>query len=175
MRPLALLVACGALVAACASTPGGSEAHFPDLRQAEIRAVTASGAHRFTVWIAADDKAREKGLMFVRELPPDRGMLFVFDYPQEVAFWMKDTYLPLDLVFIDRSGRVLNIAPNAKPLSLEPIPSEGPVVAVLEVLAGTARNIGLTPGNRVILPSLRMTWSEGPGPDEVDPSPRVPN
>lgn len=175
MRPLALLVACVALIAACASTPAPSPAPFPALQQAEIEAVTASGTHRFSVWIAADDKSREQGLMFVRELSPDRGMLFVFEYPQGVVFWMKDTYLSLDLIFIDPAGAVLNVAPNARPLSLDPIESRGPVIAVLEVLAGTARKIGLTPGNRLILPSLQTTWIEVPRRSEVTLAPRTPN
>ena len=175
MRPLALLVACVALIAACASTPATYPAPFPALQQAEIEAVTASGTHRFTVWIAADDKSREQGLMFVRELSPDRGMLFVFEYPQGVVFWMKDTYLSLDLVFIDPAGKVLNIAPNARPMSLAPIESQGPVIAVLEVLAGTARKIGLTPGNRVILPSLQTTWTDSPSPPAITLPPRSPN
>ena len=64
--------------------------------------------------------------MFVRELPPDRGMLFLFEFPQEVAFWMKDTVLSLDLIFIDPAGKVLNVAANAKPYSLDPIESAGP-------------------------------------------------
>jgi uncharacterized membrane protein (UPF0127 family) len=97
--------------------------------------------------------------MFLRELPPDRGMLFLFDHPQEAAFWMKDTYLSLDLIFIDPTGVVANIAPAARPFSLDPIPSHGSVMAVLEVIAGTASRIGLAPGDRIDLPSLRTTRS----------------
>jgi hypothetical protein len=97
--------------------------------------------------------------MFVRELPPDRGMLFLFDRPEKAAFWMKDTYLSLDLVFIDPTGVVVNIAPAARPFSLDPIPSQGPVIAVLEVIAGTASRIDLAPGDLVNLASLRTTSS----------------
>ena len=99
--------------------------------------------------------------MFVRELPPDRGMLFLFEFPQEVAFWMKDTVLSLDLVFIDPAGKVLNIAANARPYSLDPIESRGRAIAVLEVVAGTARTIGLKPGDRS--PS-RLCERQGPRP-----------
>ncbi len=166
MRGLAGLAACAVLICSCASTLAPSSPRFLGLRQAEIQAVTASGTHRFVVWIAADDESRERGLMFVRELAPDRGMLFLFDFPQEVAFWMKDTYLPLDLVFIDPAGEVLRVAANAKPLSLDPIESGGKVVAVLEVLAGTARSIGLAPSDRISLPSLRTT--SGLQPDSPD-------
>jgi uncharacterized membrane protein (UPF0127 family) len=90
-------------------------------------------------------------------MPADRGMLFIFQVPQPAAFWMKDTYLSLDLIFIDPRGRVLNIARDARPFSLTPIESDGPVIAVLELAAGTAERIGLEPGDRIELPSLRTT------------------
>jgi uncharacterized membrane protein (UPF0127 family) len=126
---------------------------------------TATGAHEFSVWIAADARSRERGLMFVREMPADRGMLFMFEFPQEVAFWMKNTVLPLDLVFIAEDGSVLNVAANAKPYSLDPIESDGHALAVLELNAGIARKIGLKPGDLVALPSLRTTGSNPPTPN----------
>jgi uncharacterized protein len=153
MKRATFMLASLALVAACASTP----ALFPSLQQAKLQANTAQGTHDFSVWIAADDKSRERGLMFVRELPPNRGMLFLFEFPQEVAFWMKDTVLSLDLIFIDPAGKVLNIAANAKPYSLDPIESQGRAIAVLEVVAGTARTIGLKAGDTITLPSLQTT------------------
>lgn len=138
------------LVTACANAAGSSAPLFPGLEQAELEAVTRSGTHRFKVWIAADDRSREQGLMEVRALPADHGMLFLFDRPQPVAFWMKDTYLSLDIIFITAEGRVMNVAPHARPLSFDPIESEGPVTAVLELIAGTAEDIGLQPGDRII-------------------------
>jgi uncharacterized membrane protein (UPF0127 family) len=158
MRHAALFLAAAALAAACAGTP----ALFPSLQQAKVQATTATGTHEFAVWIAADPKSRERGLMYVRDMPPDRGMLFVFEFPQPVAFWMKDTYLPLDLVFLAEDGTVLNVAANAKPLSLDPIESDGDALAVLEVLGGTAKKIGLKAGNRLQLPSLRTTGTPAP-------------
>lgn len=155
MRRAALYLAAAALAVACASTPMPDP--FPALPQAEIEVTTAGGAHRFRVWIAADDRSRTRGLMFVRELPLDRGMLFIFQVPQPAAFWMKDTFLSLDLIFIDPRGQVLNIARDARPFSLTPIESDGPVIAVLELSAGTAERIGLAPGDRVELPGLRTT------------------
>jgi uncharacterized membrane protein (UPF0127 family) len=146
MSGLARLLAGAALVSACASTPAApGKDPFPALPQAEIRAQTASGTHRFTVWIAADDRSRQRGLMFVSELAPDRGMLFLFEQPQDAAFWMKDTYLALDLIFIEPAGTVLNVASDARPFSLEPI----------------------APGDRISLPSLRTTWSLAPPAFEV--------
>jgi uncharacterized protein DUF192 probably involved in sugar metabolism len=106
---LRVLVATGvAFFATCTVAAAEYPASFAMLEQAEVYAATASGKHRFKVWIAADDASRQQGLMFVRRLPADRGMLFVFDGPQQAVFWMKDTYLPLDLVFIDAAGQVAN-------------------------------------------------------------------
>jgi len=104
--------------------------------------------------------------MRVRELPPDHGMLFLFERPQVLAFWMKDTYLSLDLVFIAPDGQVLNVARHARPHSLDPIESRGPASAVLEVLAGTTQSIGLVPGDQITLPTLRTTST----PSERAPS-----
>lgn len=157
MKRAALFLSGAALLVACANSPAPPPDPFPTLPQVEIEVETASGAHRFLVWIAADDRSRTRGLMHVRELPADRGMLFLFRVPQPAAFWMKDTFIALDLIFIDPLGRVLNIARGARPFSLNPIESDGPVIAVLEVSAGTADRIGLASGDRIELPSLRTT------------------
>ena len=154
MRPLVLLAACAALIVACASTPANDPPQLAGLPQSSLTIVTANGTHRFDVWIAADDKSRGQGLMNVRELPPGRGMLFLFDPPRYASFWMKDTYLSLDLIFVGPDGVVVNIAQNAKPLSLDPIQSVAPVTSVLELLGGTAALIGLSAGDRVDLTSL---------------------
>jgi uncharacterized membrane protein (UPF0127 family) len=167
VRLPALFVACAALAAACGSTP--APPLFPNLPQASVEVATASGVHAFRVWIAADDESRQRGLMFVRELPRDRGMLFLFEQPEQLGFWMKDTYLSLDLVFIDAAGTVLNIAAEAEPRSLAPIRSRGEAIAVLELLAGTARAIGLKPGDRVSLPTLRTTGDGAAGSDRSHP------
>jgi hypothetical protein len=82
-------------------------------------------------------------------MPEDRGMLFDFKREEPVSMWMKNTYLPLDMVFIDRTGRVVNVAENAEPLSERIIPSGAPAFAVLELNAGTARRIGLKVGDRL--------------------------
>lgn len=111
---------------------------------------TASGTHHFSVEVMETDAQRERGLMFRRYLPPDRGMLFDFKTEQPVMMWMKNTYLPLDMVFISRSGIVASIAKNTEPMSERIIPSGGPVYAVLELNAGTADRIDLKPGDHVV-------------------------
>jgi uncharacterized membrane protein (UPF0127 family) len=162
MKIAALLLSAAALVAACASTPARAPDLFPSLQQAKVRATTSTGTHEFSVWIAADPRSQERGLMYVRDMPPDRGMFFLFGFPHVIAFWMKNTYLSLDIVFIDEDGKVLNIAADARPLSLDPITSDGAGLAVLEVLGGTAKKIGLKPGDHVSLTSLRTTGTTPP-------------
>jgi uncharacterized membrane protein (UPF0127 family) len=114
--------------------------------------VTSTGTHTFSVEVMRTEEQRETGLMFRRFLPADRGMLFDFEKPQPVIMWMKNTILSLDMVFIGSDGRVLNVAESTEPMSERLIPSHGPVLAVLEVNAGTAANIGLHPGDRVVHP-----------------------
>ena len=121
----------------------------------DLSIVTASGPHRFTVDVMRTRDELERGLMFRRELPADRGMLFDFGAPQRVNMWMKNTYLPLDMVFIAPDGRVVSVKRNAEPLSEDIIPSGGDVLGVLEVNAGTAARIGVKPGDRVVDPMFK--------------------
>jgi len=114
----------------------------------------AGGHHRFSVWIADDFESRARGLMFVRDMDPDRGMLFLFDPPEQVGFWMRNTYLSLDLLFITPGGRIVNIIERARPLSLDSLESEGAVAGVLELLGGTVEKLGIRPGDQVVSPSL---------------------
>jgi hypothetical protein len=137
----------GLLVAAALApaTPGSAKG----LREEPLEIVTATGRVRFVVEIADNDLTRTKGLMHRKSMAPDRGMLFDFKTPREVAFWMRNTYIPLDLIFIQKDGRVLSIARNARPMDDTPIPSGGPVVGVLEIAGGRAAQIGVLPGDRV--------------------------
>ena len=121
---------------------------------APLEIITRSGVRAFTVELATNDAERERGLMFRKQLPAGHGMLFDFDEERPVAFWMHNTYIPLDMIFIQGDGRILRIAENAKPLSDNLIPSGGPVRAVLEVIGGTARELGIAPGDRVESPAL---------------------
>lgn len=155
MRRLLQSLACAGLALIGTSVQASDPmSYLAGLPHSELQVVTGSGTHRFQVWIAADDRSRMRGLMFVRSLPPDAGMLFLFEQSQYVAFWMKNTYLPFDLAFIRADGVVVNVAENTRPLTLDPIPSAAPVKAVLELLAGTAARIGLVAGSRVLHPAL---------------------
>lgn len=90
--------------------------------------------------------------MFRKSLAPDAGMLFDFHTPDFQTFWMKNTVIPLDMIFIRADGRILRIAENTVPLSETLVPSGGPVRAVLEVIGGTAKKLGIAPGDRVTHP-----------------------
>lgn len=120
--------------------------------QNTLEIVTRNGVHVFTVEIAANDADRQKGLMFRKELPEGRGMLFDFQRDQDVSMWMRNTLIPLDMLFINADGRIRRIAENTEPLSERTIPSGGPVRGVLEVIGGTARKLGIAPGDRVAHP-----------------------
>jgi uncharacterized protein len=111
--------------------------------------VTSTGRHAFQVEIADNDATRERGLMDRRYMAADHGMLFEFDREAPEAFWMKDTYIPLDMIFVSRAGVVTNIAANAEPLSERAIPSGPPCMAVLELNGGAAARIGLKLGDKV--------------------------
>jgi uncharacterized protein len=118
-----------------------------DLQSLEI--ASKSGVHVFAVGLASTPEEHAKGLMYRRQLPEGQGMLFDFHREQPTSFWMKNTYIPLDMIFIRGDGRILRIAENTMPLSEALVPSGGPVRAVLEVNAGTAKKLGIAPGDRV--------------------------
>jgi uncharacterized membrane protein (UPF0127 family) len=120
--------------------------------QHTLEIASKTGVHAFSVEIAQNDAERAKGLMFRKKLPEGQGMLFDFQHEQDVAFWMENTYIPLDMIFIRGDGRILRIAENTVPLSRRMIPSGGPVRAVLEVIGGTSRKLGIAPGDRVAHP-----------------------
>jgi uncharacterized membrane protein (UPF0127 family) len=134
------------LAAACllALASAGSAASF---EEAEI--VTKSGVRTFQVEIATTDEERTKGLMFRKSLPEGTGMLFDFGEERMVVMWMKNTYVPLDMIFIRADGTIARIAENTTPFSEAHISAGTPVKGVLEVVAGTARKYGIVPGDKV--------------------------
>ena len=116
---------------------------------------TAAGAkHRFNIELATTPPQIMQGLMFRRQMAADAGMLFVIEPPDNAVFWMKNTYIPLDMIFIAPDGRILNIAERTIPQTETPVPAAGLTRAVLEVNGGTAARLGLKPGDRVRHASL---------------------
>ena len=152
-----LATAMGAATAAGAAQPLASSACTAGAGQAELKPlqpltlVTDKGRIGFKVEDADTEARRETGLMCRKLLAANRGMLFDFRKPtDDVAFWMRNTLIPLDIVFIRPDGRVLSIARNARPLDETPLPAGGRVRGVLELAGGRAAQIGLMPGDRVV-------------------------
>ena len=153
MRAIGVRIWAAVVFVAFVSASAGAPALGGELDSLEI--VTAAGRHVFQVEIANNDATREHGLMDRRYMAPDHGMLFEFDRDEPVAFWMKNTYIPLDMIFIAPSGVVTHIAANAEPLSERVVPSGGPSIAVLELDGGTAASIGLKVGDKVRHPFFK--------------------
>lgn len=128
----------------------------PEIKPLEpLQIRTGNGVHSFTVEIADSGRKQEFGLMCRRALAPDRGMLFVFDSQEQRYFWMRNTLIPLDIVYIDADGSVVSITRNARPLDETPLPSGGAAKFVLELAGGRAAEIGLLPGDRVLQRAIR--------------------
>ena len=131
--------------------------------------ITASGPHTFAVEVMSTEPERERGLMFRHALPENRGMLFDLEVEQTVQMWMKNTYLPLDMIFISRSGKVVSIFQNAEPQSERIIYSGAPAYAVIEINAGAVATIGLKTGDRVQHPLFSNCSQQPPQtPSEPD-------
>jgi uncharacterized membrane protein (UPF0127 family) len=112
--------------------------------------ITSSGhEHRFTVEVASTAEQQAMGLMYRNKLAPDRGMVFPFDPPRDASFWMRNTLIPLDMIFVRADGTIANIAENTVPYSEEPVYSDGPVKAVLEIAGGRSAELGIKPGDKV--------------------------
>lgn len=109
-------------------------------------------SQHFDVWIADTAARQTQGLMFVRDLPASRGMLFLEPEPRPTAFWMKNTYIELDMLFIGPDHRIVKIAAKAPPLSLATIDSDAPVIAVLEIKGGEAARRGIRVGDKISWP-----------------------
>jgi len=145
------------LVTALAGGANPTAAQFPlqTFERDELTIETAEGArHRFEVELALSREQRAQGLMYRRSLAENAGMLFVYGKERPVSMWMKNTLIPLDILFIRRDGRIARIAGRAVPRSLQTISSGRPVAAVLELNGGTAARFGIQPGDRVQHPAV---------------------
>jgi uncharacterized protein len=142
---LLALLACGALQAQIEG-PQLELSRFP---QSELSIHSVQGEQKFSIWTALTPQQQMQGLMFVRELPADRGMLFIEERPKITSMWMKNTYIPLDMLFIDSRGKIVRILANTKPFSLEVLSSQVSVKAVLELRGGEAAKRGIRVGGTV--------------------------
>lgn len=144
---IAAIATCVVLLAA----PGRAQqledlANFP---KATVIIDTAGGPQRFEAWVADTTPRQRQGLMFVRDLPRDHGMVFEYDTPAVLSMWMKNTYIPLDILFVDEKGRIVHIAANTTPLSLATISSGKPAVRVVELRGGETALRGIREGDRL--------------------------
>ncbi len=122
-----------------------------------LQILSSGRAHNFTVEVAQTPEEQAQGLMFRERLGPNEGMLFPFNPPRPASFWMKNTLIPLDMIFIGTDGKIESIAANTAPQSLKPVESRGSVAAVLELAGGRAAELGLEEGDSVV-------WTGGPQP-----------
>jgi uncharacterized membrane protein (UPF0127 family) len=130
-------------------------ARAADLDKADLTIWTTAGqSHHFTVEIAKTETEQAKGLMFRKSMDADAGMIFPFDPAQTTEFWMKNCYIPLDMLFVAEGGRIIHIAANTTPMSETPIPSGGAVRAVVEVNGGASARLGIHVGDHVVFPGL---------------------
>lgn len=137
------------------TSPACAQARLESFERSHLTIETAGGArHVFAVELARTTGQQAQGLMFRRRLAADAGMLFIYGGDRPVRMWMKNTLIPLDMLFIERNGRVVHIVERTVPGSLETISADRPVAAVLEVNAGTADRLGIEVGDRVVHPAF---------------------
>ena len=148
-----LLVAVVAVVALLGLFGGPAlRAQLATFTKSELTIVTAAGKHRFAVEEATTPQQMSQGLMFRREMAADAGMLFEFPRLQTASFWMKNTLIPLDMLFIALDGTIADFHERAVPQNLDPINSDRPVIAVLELNGGTVARLGIKRGDHVVHP-----------------------
>src|SRR5262252_965522 len=134
-----------------------AEAQLQHFATSELTIVSATGPHRFTVEVAETPEQMEQGLMFRPTMAPDAGMLFEYKTPIVATMWMRNTLIPLDMLFVDTQGLIVNIHERAVPQSLDVIAAAAPVRAVIELNGGTAARLEIRPGDRVIYPIFGNT------------------
>ncbi|MCG3200581.1 MAG: hypothetical protein NFCOHLIN_00437 [Gammaproteobacteria bacterium] len=152
--PLLVLAALGSIVATIAHA---------DPVEAVVTVIAANGqGHEFVVEVADTEVRRQRGLMFREEVPADGGMIFIYDPPQVAAMWMKNTLIPLDMVFVDTEGEIVQVTSRTTPHSLEPISAGVPVSAVIELNGGSCDRLGIRAGDRVHYDLAATSTSSAP-------------
>jgi uncharacterized membrane protein (UPF0127 family) len=137
------------LLAAAGCRAQGALLPLDTFPKSHLRIVSGAQTHEFDIWLATTPEQQEQGLMFVRDLPANRGMLFLSEQPRVFRMWMKNTYIALDMVFIGADGRIAKIAEHTTPHSLDTISSDQPVAGILEIRDGESARRALKVGDRV--------------------------
>jgi len=127
-------------------------AELQQFPKSELTIVSVTGRHRFKVEVAETPEQMVQGLMFRRSLAPDAGMLFDYKQPTAATMWMRNTLIPLDMLFVDTQGKIVNIQQRAVPQSDNVIAAAAPVRAVIELNGGTAERLSIAPGDQVVHP-----------------------
>ena len=148
---------CSSMTGAAGNDAAAASGAQSGLEQVPLTITAGAQTHRFTVEVAASEAQQSRGLMFRTSIAPDAGMVFPFTPPRYASFWMKNTLIPLDILFVRADGSIDRIAENTVPESLEPVSSGGDVIAVLELAGGTAARLNITesaivrwPGDRIV-------------------------
>lgn len=149
---LALLPLLAAVVACQPSQGVALERSAAGLEQVPLTIESRGKRHAFIVEVARTPEEQSRGLMHRQSLAPDRGMIFPYDPPQPASFWMRNTLIPLDMIFIRPDGTIGSVAANTVPMSLEQVPSGEPVAAVLEIAGGRSAELGISAGDKVSWP-----------------------
>jgi uncharacterized membrane protein (UPF0127 family) len=124
------------------------------MKTAQLKITGSSGDHLLSVELALNPAQQRQGLMYRRDMPDDHGMLFIYGTEKEIGMWMKNTLMPLDMLFFNQDGKITRIARNTEPFSERIIRSGSPVYGVLEVKAGTSDRLRINVGDRVHLPAV---------------------
>lgn len=145
-RVLRLLSFCLALLVPVLA---GAQQKLTTFTTGQLTIESGGKSHVFKIELALNQEQQEQGLMYRRTMAADAGMLFLYDAPRDITMWMKNTLLPLDMLFVAADGTITRIVERAVPQSLTTIPSGGPAKAVIELNGGTAARLGLKPGDHV--------------------------
>jgi len=150
-----LLLSCAATIASLSVS--SAKAQLQRFATSELTIISATGPHRFTIEVAETPAQMEQGLMFRRNMAADAGMLFDYKTPTVATMWTRNTLIPLDMLFVDTHGRIVNVHQRAVPQSLDIIAAAAPVRAVIELNGGTAERLGIAPGDQVRHPIFGNT------------------
>ena len=153
----AALIGCQANPQSAEARPAGNRTTPAGLDLASLQIRRGTRVIAFTVEVARTDAEQARGLMFRDRLGPDQGMIFPFSPPRPASFWMKNTLIPLDMIFIRADGRIARVAANTIPHSLQPVGVSEPVAAVLEIAGGRAAELGIQAGDKVTWHSARSS------------------